>query len=185
MSRGWKRVSSEVFHDQPGFRLLLEELESGRTGAPIEALIVDAPPWVSVLPVTHDGDVVLIRQFRFGTIQEELEVPGGLVDPGESPFVAAGRELREETGYRAERITSLGSVSPNPAFMRNRLHYFVAEGCVLEGAQEQDPGEDIVVELHPLASIDALIARGGLDHALAQLAFYRLALLRAGHSFDQ
>jgi 8-oxo-dGTP pyrophosphatase MutT (NUDIX family) len=183
MARGWKRVSSEPFHDHPGFRLLSEGFVSGRTGATIDALVVDAPHWVSVLPVTSDGQFVLIRQFRFGSNVEELEVPGGLVDPGEDPIVAAARELREETGYRCERITSLGSVSPNPAFMRNRLHYFVAEGCVLEGEQEQDPGEDIAVELHSLASIDALIARGGLDHALAQLAFYRLALLRAGHTF--
>lgn len=183
MARGWKHVSSEVFHDRHGFRLLRDELISGRTGKPLEALIVDAPHWVSVLPITTDGQVVLVRQFRFGSIKEELEVPGGLIDPGETPLVAAGRELREETGYRCQRLVSLGSVSPNPAFMRNRLHYFVAEGCVLEGEQDQDPGEDIVVELHALSSINALIARGGLDHALAQLAFHRLALLRAGHTF--
>jgi ADP-ribose pyrophosphatase len=184
MSRAWKRISSDVYGDRPGHRLLREGFESGRTGATIEALVIDAPHWASVLPVTTDGHVVLVRQFRFGTMSEVLEVPGGLVDPGEAPIVAARRELREETGYRCERITSLGSVSPNPAFMRNRLHYFVAEGCVLDGAQEQDPGEDIAVELHPLASIDAMIARGELDHALAQLAFKRLELLRAGHRFE-
>jgi hypothetical protein len=78
----------------------------------------------------------------------------------------------------------LGSVSPNPAFIRNRLHCFVAEGCVLEGEQEQDPGEDIRVELVPFAEIDSIIVRGGLDHALVQIAFQRLALLRAGHTFD-
>jgi 8-oxo-dGTP pyrophosphatase MutT (NUDIX family) len=172
-----------MFHDHPGFRLLREGFVSGRTGATIDALVVDAPEWVSILPITAEGQFVLVRQFRFGSNVEELEVPGGLIDPGEAPVVAAGRELREETGYRAERITSLGSVCPNPAFMRNRLHYFVAEGCVLDGEQEQDPGEDILVELHSVESIDALIARGGLDHALAQLAFYRLALLRAGHVF--
>jgi ADP-ribose pyrophosphatase len=184
MPRGWKRVSSDVYGDRPGHSLLREGFVSGRTGATIEALVIDAPSWASVLPLTSDGHVVLVRQYRFGTMSEVLEVPGGLVDPGEEPILAAGRELREETGYRCERLTSLGSVSPNPAFMRNRLHYFVAEGCVLDGAQQQDPGEDIVVELHPLASIDALIARGALDHALAQLAFYRLALLRAGNRFD-
>lgn len=163
--------------------MLREKFVSGRTGALIDATIVDSPDWVNVLPLTPDGHVVLIRQYRFGSIGETLEIPGGLIDPGESPRVAAERELREETGYRAERISSLGSVSPNPAFMRNRLHCYLAEGCVLEGAQDQDPGEDILVELHPLASIDALIAGGGMDHALAQLAFQRLAMLRAGLSF--
>jgi len=164
--------------------MLRETFVSGRTGGLIDATIIDSPDWVNVLPITPAGDVVLIRQYRFGSVGETLEIPGGLIDPGETPRVAAGRELREETGYRADRITALGSVSPNPAFMRNRLYCFVAEGCVLDGLQEQDPGEDILVELHPLASIDALIARGGMDHALAQIAFQRLAMLRAGHSFD-
>jgi len=155
---------------------------SGRSGASIDATIVDSPDWVNVLPITTDGNVVLIRQYRFGVAQHTLEIPGGLIDPGEDPITAGGRELREETGYRAERLTSLGSVCPNPAFMRNRLHCFVAEGCVLEGAQEQDPTEDIAVELHPLALIDALIARGEMDHALAQIAFQRLRMLRDGHT---
>jgi ADP-ribose pyrophosphatase len=184
MSRGWKRISSSVDSDRPAFRILSEQFVSGRTGALIDATIVDSPDWVNVLPITADGNVVLIRQYRFGSVGETLEIPGGLIDPGETPLVAAGRELREETGYRADRITALGSVSPNPAFMRNRLYCFVAEGCVPDGQQDQDPGEDILVELHPLASIDALIARGGMDHALAQIAFQRLTMLRAGHSFE-
>jgi len=180
----WKRVSSDAYGERPKHRLLREGFVSGRTGQTIEALVIDAPHWASVVPLTADGQVVLVRQYRFGTLSEVLEVPGGLVDPGEAPVVAAQRELREETGYRCERMTSLGSVSPNPAFMRNRLHYFVAEGCVLDGSQQLDPGEDIAVELHALSSIDGLIARGELDHALAQLAFKRLELLRAGHTFE-
>jgi ADP-ribose pyrophosphatase len=180
MSRGWKRISSEVDSDRPAFRILREQFVSGRTGATIDATIVDSPDWVNVLPLTPDGNVILIRQYRFGAVGETLEIPGGLIDPGEQPITAAARELREETGYRCERISALGSVSPNPAFMRNRLYMFVAEGCVLDGAQDQDPGEDIAVELHPFASIDALIARGELDHALAQIAFQRLSMLRAG-----
>jgi 8-oxo-dGTP pyrophosphatase MutT (NUDIX family) len=183
MSRAWKRLSSQVQNDRHAFRILSERFLSGRNGAQIEATIVESPNWVNVLPVTPDGDVVLIRQYRFGCMSETLEIPGGLIDPGEEPIVAAGRELREETGFRAGTLTSLGSVQPNPAFMRNRLYCFLAEGCVLEGAQEQDSGEDIAVELHPLSTIDALIARGGMDHALAQLAFQRLAMLRAGIAF--
>jgi ADP-ribose pyrophosphatase len=183
MSRAWKRSSSELDSDRYAFRVLRERFVSGRNGTEVDATIIESPDWVNVLPLTPDGQVVLIRQYRFGCMSETLEIPGGLIDPGEEPVVAAGRELREETGYRAGALTSLGTVSPNPAFMRNRLFCYLAEGCVLEGAQEQDSGEDIAVELHPLASIDALIARGGMDHALAQITFQRLALLRAGNRF--
>ncbi len=183
MSAGWRRISSEIEREHVVFNLLREQFVSARTGGVIDATIIDSPDWVNVVPLTPDGQVVLIHQFRFGTQHVTLEIPGGLIDPGEQPAGAARRELREETGFKCERVISLGSVAPNPAFMRNRLHCFVAEGCVLEGAQEQDPGEDIRVELHPLAEVDRMIASGGLDHALVQIAFQRLALLRAGHSF--
>lgn len=183
MVKRWQRTSSSVAHRYSFFKTLSERFVSPRTGAALDTTILDCGDWVNVLPITGDGQVVLIRQFRFGIEDVTLEIPGGLIDEGEAPAVAAERELREETGYRAGRIVSLGSAAPNPAFQRNRLHCFLAEACVFEGEQQQDPFEDISVELVPFAEIDALIARGGLDHALAQLAFQRLALLRAGHTF--
>jgi len=182
-SHGWKRISSALEREHVVFNMLREEFVSARTGAVIDAKIIDSADWVNVIPLTHDGQVVLIHQYRFGPQRVVVEIPGGLIDPGEQPAEAARRELREETGYACERVVSLGSVAPNPAFIRNRLHCFVAEGCVLEGEQEQDPGEDIRVELVPFSRIDSMIADGALDHALVQVAFQRLALLRAGHTF--
>ena len=81
---------------------------------------------------------------------------------------------------RASRWTSLGSVAPNPAYQRNRLYTFVAEDARLVTTQEQDPGEDITVELHALANIDAMIAEGAIDHALVIVAFAKLALHARG-----
>jgi 8-oxo-dGTP pyrophosphatase MutT (NUDIX family) len=184
MIKRWQRTSSEIAHRYPVFTTLRERFVSPRTAGALDATIMECGDWVNVLPLTDDGHVILIRQYRFGTDSITLEIPGGLIDEGEGPAVAAARELREETGYRARSVTSLGSTAPNPAFIRNRLHCFLAEGCELDGAQEQDPFEDIGVELYPLTELDALIARGGLDHALAELAFHRLKLLRAGHRFE-
>jgi 8-oxo-dGTP pyrophosphatase MutT (NUDIX family) len=184
MVKRWQRTSSELAHRYPIFSILRERFVSPRTGGVLDTTIMECTDWVNVLPITDDGQVVLIRQYRFGSDSITLEIPGGIIDPGESPEIAAARELREETGYRARNIVSLGSTAPNPAITRNRLHCFLAEGCELDGVQEQDPFEDIGVELHPLAELDALMARGGLDHALAELAFHRLKLLRAGHRFE-
>jgi ADP-ribose pyrophosphatase len=181
MPKPWKKLSSALRSDHRIFKIVAEDFESPRTGKHLDATILVAPDWVNVVALTDDARCVLVRQYRFGTDVVTLEVPGGIIDPGEQPLAAAARELREETGYIAKRWTSLGSIAPNPAFERNRLYSFLAEGCELAGALEQDPLEDIEVVLVELAGIDRLLARGELDHALVAVAFQKLALHRQGH----
>ena len=90
-----------------------------RTGATKRFSLIEAVDWVNVIALTPDQQVVLIRQFRVGANEVCLEIPGGMVDPGETPAEAAARELAEETGYTAPRWHQLGRVSPNPAIMTN------------------------------------------------------------------
>lgn len=184
MGRIWEQLASEVVAHFRVFQLVRERYRSARTGDPVDAVIVDSPDWVNIIALTPDAQVVLVRQFRFGPRAVALEIPGGMIDPGEAPLQSAQRELREETGYVAQHWTALGSTQPNPAFMRNRLHTFLAEGARLAGEQALDHGEDIAVELVPLDQIDALLAAGAIDHALVAVAFHKLDLLRRGHSFD-
>jgi ADP-ribose pyrophosphatase len=129
--------------------------------------------WVNVLPLTAGGEAVLIRQMRFGVDGVTLEIPGGVIDAGEEPLVAAQRELREETGYGGGAWRSLGVAHPNPAIQTNRVHMFVAEGVLLEGPQHLDELEEIAVELVPVARLSALADAGELSHALAQLTVLR------------
>ena len=129
--------------------------------------------WVNVLPLTVDGQAVLIRQMRFGVDGVTLEIPGGVIDPGEAPLPAAQRELREETGYGGGTWRSLGAAHPNPAIQTNRVHMFVAEGVRLEGPQHLDELEDIAVELVPVDRLRELADSGAISHALAQLTVLR------------
>jgi 8-oxo-dGTP pyrophosphatase MutT (NUDIX family) len=129
--------------------------------------------WVNVLPLTTDGQAVLIRQPRFGIDAVTLEVPGGVIDAGEEPLAAAQRELREETGYGGGTWRSLGWAHPNPAIQTNRVHMFVADGVVLEGPQHLDALEDIAVELVPTQRLATLADEGTISHALAQLTVLR------------
>jgi ADP-ribose pyrophosphatase len=179
MPKIWRKLASEPPTDFKILSLRREQYESPRTGQLLQATVLEAADWVNVIALTTANDCILIRQFRFGSEQITLEIPGGMIDAGEPPLAAAQRELREETGYRAQRWTALGRVAPNPAFQRNYLYTFLAEGCVLEGEQMQDPGEDIEVTLAPLAQIRSLIASEAIDHALVLVAFLRLQEHRA------
>ena len=129
--------------------------------------------WCNVVAVTPEREVVLIRQYRFGTEAIELEVPGGNLDPREVPLDAARRELREETGYEADTITLLGSASPNPALQGNTCHFFLATGARPTGATSFDEHEDIEVVLVPEDRIAELIDGGEIRHSLAVVALER------------
>lgn len=139
-----------------------------------EALVMEAPHWVNVVPLTDDDRVLLVRQWRFGITAPTLEIPGGMVDEGD-PGAAAARELEEETGYRARRLEPLGVLHPNPAFLSNRLSTFLATDLVRVGEPMGDGSEEIELESAALADIPAMIADGEISHALVVAAFYLLA----------
>lgn len=172
----WQQLSEETLFQYKVFRARRSRRRSPRTGAEIGFFLMDTPDWVVVLPITVDERLVLVRQFRHGSGRVGLEIPGGLIDAHETdPAAAAARELREETGYAAERIVPIGVMNPNPSMMTNRCHAFLATGCRLVGELAMDPGEDIEVVTVPLADLDRMVARGDIEHAivLATIAFWR------------
>ena len=172
----WQQLTDETLVQYKVFRVRRSRRRSPRTGAEIGFFLMDTPDWVNVLPITDDGQVVMVKQFRHGSERVGLEIPGGLIDPHETdPAVAAARELREETGFVAARIEAIGVMNPNPSMMTNRCFAFVATGCKRIGDLQMDPGEDIEVVTVPLAELDPMIARGDIEHAivLATIAFWR------------
>ena len=153
-------------------------MESPLTGEPHPFYRIESPPWVNIVALTEAEELVLIRQFRHGSRVVTLEIPGGLVDPGETPEFAGGRELLEETGYRAGRLESLGSLNPNPALFANRVHMQVALDCVQEQEIQNTSTEHTMVELLPLAELPGVLREGGIDHALVVAALYAFDLWR-------
>lgn len=103
-------------------------------------IVLDAPDWVIVIPELGDC-FLMVEQWRHGANQICKEFPGGVIDKGESPEAAALRELQEETGYKPKKLSKLGSMSPNPAIMSNKVHFFLADDLEKVGNQDLDDDE--------------------------------------------
>lgn len=144
--------------------------QDGREG---DFFILGTPDWVNVVPVLPGGDAFLmVRQYRQGLEALTVEFPAGLIEPGESPLQAARRELAEETGFTAESLTPIGTISPNPAFMNNRCYTFVAEGLREEGKQKLDALELLDVVRVPAAELEQRVGAGPYLNSLTALALF-------------
>lgn len=170
--RPWTLVRELQRNDHRIFHVKTLEVADPRNGATYPRVVLEATPWVNVLAVTKGGEAVLVRQFRFGTWSDTLEIPGGMVDAGETPEAAAVRELEEETGYRPGRVVSLGFSHPNPAILDNKLYSFLALDCEQVHGGAPEASEDIAIELVPRAALAELVKRGEITHALVLAALY-------------
>ena len=168
----WIREGDEESHDFQIFRVRRYHARSPRTGDLRPFSVLDPDDWVNVIATTPDDRLVLVRQFRHGAERVTLEIPGGVVDRGEDPAVAAARELLEETGFAGEAPVHLGTVEPNPAIMSNRCHTYLIAGCRPFAHPDLDAGEDIDVELLPADRCGEAIADGRIAHALVICAFW-------------
>jgi ADP-ribose pyrophosphatase len=145
--------------------------EQGRPGH--EAFSFSFPDWVSVVPVTREGQFVLVRQYRHGIDGPTLEVPGGIIDEGEEPAKTALRELREETGYGGGTLVPLGVTHPNPVLQSNRHHMFLARGVERLGEPEFDLEEHCELVLLGADELRAHIRDRKITHALVLLSLAR------------
>ncbi len=168
----WTKASERSPQDLHIFQLRVLEAADPRDGTLHPRVVLDSPDWVNVIPVTASGEIVMIRQFRFGTWSVQLEIPGGMVDAGEDPADAAARELEEETGYRAGKLLSLGWCHPNPAILNNKLHCYLALDCSQHSGASPDDGEDISVELYSRADVQRFLREGDITHSAVITAFF-------------
>jgi ADP-ribose pyrophosphatase len=167
----WRRTKTERIHSCRVFDLDRIRYQPPDGGEGNWYYVIDAPDWINVIPVTDDGDVLMVRQFRFGIAQPTLEIPGGMCDGDEGPAVAAARELLEETGYRAGSVEEIGWVHPNPPIQNNRCYTYLARDLVYDGGAEPDSDEQIELVRVPLSEVPRMLVDGTITHALVLAAF--------------
>ncbi len=171
--KNWELISTNIDRSYRIFNIRTDVARSPRTGKIHSFFVLESQDWVNVIPLLSNDKVVLIKQFRHGVRRFTLEIPGGIVEPGDTPEISAKKELLEETGYKAKEIIPLGWVYPNPAILNNRCYTYVAKGLNGEGKQLLDDKEDIEVVIRPLEEIPSLIRKGVINHSLVLVAFYR------------
>lgn len=142
-----------------------------------EFYYIDSRDWAVVVARTVKGEIILVRQFRWGVDALSWELPGGIIDAGEDPVAAGLRELQEETGYIAETGRLIGQCWPNPAILNNFCHLIFADGCRLDpGGTDWDEHEELEVRVLPESTVMNWAREGKILHALALngLFFYQM-----------
>ncbi|TVR47673.1 MAG: NUDIX hydrolase [Puniceicoccaceae bacterium] len=172
---GWSLVGEAAHADCKVFHVYRERFrQDGARGREGEFYVCRTRPFALVLGLTPERELVLVRQFRFGSRDFSLEVPGGLVDAGESPLEAAVRELREETGYEGRSPREIGRVRSNPAILNNWCHFVLIEEAVGSGALQWDENEEMEILTAPVGQVLAWAREGAITHALAVGALFYL-----------
>jgi len=168
----WKILESHHLHKY--VRIDKCELPNGMV---IDGFVLEYGDWATILALTKQQEVVLIRQYRHGAQKVILELPGGALDSKEEiPMQAARRELMEETGYSSDNFIQIGCVSPNPANQTNLIYSFLALDAEKVGDQELDDTEDIEVVLRPLEEVIRMAKTGELYQTMqVSTVFFALA----------
>jgi ADP-ribose pyrophosphatase len=168
------QLSREVIYSGPVFTVTKDEirLPDGKEGF---RDLVHSLGGVVILPLDENGNVTLVRQFRYAHGHVLLEAVAGKLEKGEEPYPAAQRELREETGFTAQRWDFLGAIETSPGFLTEKLYLYLARGLT-RGAMDLDEGEFLEPVTLPLEEAAAMAADGRLSDAKTLAV-----LLRARH----
>ena len=176
----WELVESREDRRYGLFSVRINRSRSPRTGKVHEFQVLTSPDWVAVIPVTPEGMVVMVRQYRHGSGELSLEPPGGLVKEGQTPERSGLEEVEEETGYVPAGMELLGWMYPMPALFTNRYYVFLGHDAVPTGQVNPDETEEVETVLVPVDEIGEYIRTGKISSSVMVAALH-LFLDRRGN----
>ncbi len=142
----WKTIASEYIYNANWFTARKDTCERPDGKIVHDYYVFEFPEWVTALPITAEGKIILVKQYRHAIGEVCIELPGGCVDAEDADHeTAIRRELLEETGYTFDLVKHLGDISANPSTNSNLMHMFIATGGKKIREQELDDNEDIEV----------------------------------------
>jgi ADP-ribose pyrophosphatase len=167
MHKPWQHLESVYIHKEKWFNLRSDKVLKGNGEQMDDYYVMEFSNWVNVLPVTTDGKIILVKQYRYALGVWSIEVPGGIMDPHETnPEEAAKRELLEETGYSCGKIEEVAIIAPNPAIQNNRMYCYLATGCELTHEQSFDENEEIEVLIVTMDELKAMLRNNEIVQSL-------------------
>ncbi|MFN8249792.1 MAG: NUDIX hydrolase [Ferruginibacter sp.] len=168
----FKKISSEYISRHKYFSARRDSYETadGKTVDPY--FVVELPTSAAAVAITEDGQMILVKQYRYAVDEELLEIPGGFIDPGELPMQAIERELLEETGYSFSSIHYLANTTANPGLLNNYTHLFLALGGKKVADQSLDHNEEIEVILKPVGEVRIMLDQNEIKQSMHALCLF-------------
>lgn len=180
----WEHLGSERLLENPYFAVRSDRLRLPDGAVKDNYYVIERPDAAIVFPLTENNEVVLVRQYRPPLERMELGLPAGLIESGEEPEAAAGRELAEETGYSGGAWERLGALASSPSLKDNWAYLFLARDVKRSSGQNPDEFERLELVEVPLEELPGLVYSGGIVSssgvAAAMLALDRLGALTGG-----
>jgi len=176
----WKVISSEYIHKGPWATLRTDKCEMPDGRIVPSYYVLEYPDWANAVALTEDNKIIMVRQYRHAAGVVSLEIPGGVIENGESPETGMKRELLEETGYQFDNLELLCKLHANPSTANNITHCYLARGGKKIQGQHLDEQEQIEVEEYTINEVKQLLADNKITQALhCTTLFYALMKLEA------
>lgn len=169
----YKILKSQILYKGKVFDHQVDEIEYNSGSKSIREIAIH-PGGAVIVPIKDNGKIILVKQFRYPLQKTLIELPAGKLDKGEDPLICAGRELEEETGYKAKEIKKLGEIYTSPGYSTEILHIYSAKELI-PGNYNREEGEQgmEILELS-LNEIEKMIANGEITDAKTIVGIYFL-----------
>jgi ADP-ribose pyrophosphatase len=176
----WQKLSSRYLVKEKWATLRVDTCKLQNGAVKDDYYVLEYPDWANAIAVTADNKLILVRQYRHAADIISLEVPGGVIEPGEDPEIGVRRELLEETGYSFDNCELIATLYPNPATSTNITYTYLLRGGVKTQEQHLDDHEILNVEVYTIEEVKQLLLENKIDQSLhAAALFYGLLKLEA------